>query len=709
MSRQPTNTSSPSGAGGIAGAAGLMMGGLAMDGVPTGLTPAGLGFTPFMPGMGSSPRPGTALNGATAGATIPQPAIMAQDQEVARTAKIATMITMLSRRVGWVSQSGLERAAKRVKLEYMWEDDLPTAVGAVDQSKERTLSIAGNGVLVEVCFTGDVVQGVSLSYPEHGPGVGDFAARGAAVLKRGLQGTGQEGGFVGIESFVRDLEVLARMDKLSGGGVSAFDAVDGIRTALERIWAIEIQETRKKTGGRATDEEDLEREVLCRQSGRPRMHAGTRVGLSIEYWMARHKVTPIRQEQSPDHMDVDKNENQEATAQNEEPQSLMIECEGQSPDVYPPIRVSTNWISSVISSSADQLSQTSHPSLQAPAVWDWQDPGPTHLSQAATEHHQSDDHLATISSLPVLPSIRFIAKLSTPLILPLQIAMHLLSILKAPPSQESLQQQQQSTYETLLFTDILPPGAFPSDPFVKDNLTFAPNGEEKSVRHAFTLFSLQTVLAFKLTELPFSHPRQIVDLLPILRQWTLVGQILRRSYTASASAGMQVNSHRTDKVYQNGQQNGNSAGVDIGCQPDDSGSDGDDSDEEFETVDEELAAMLAPNRSARGQGNGTRSKPGTAVLPIDISLEIPVFPGSPSFHIIYPSTDGDTQPSHFSFEVLGNGIINVTDVAHAGPPREVNREGLDGKGKDGDKIKEVVNTVLAVTEDIGLTVEYLRS
>ena len=719
MSRQPTNTSSPSGVSGMVGVAGPMLGSLFPDAAPTGLTPAGMGFTPNAPGMGSSPRTTAVLHGANTGTGISHAGLTAQDQEAARNAKIATIITMLSTRLGWVSQSGLERAAKRVKLEFMWEDDLPTAVGSVDKNGERTLSIAGNGVLVEVHFRGDMVQGVSLSYPEHGPGVGGFAAKGAAVLKSELQGTGVEEGFVALESFARCLEALARMDKLSGQGISAFDAVDGLRTALERIWELEFSKVREGQGDKRMSLEEIEGMVICWGSGRPKMHAGRRVGLSLQYWMTRHKVSQGGRGRRPFDMDIDAEEDDTNTGEDEEMiNALVIECETQSPDVYPPIRVSDEWISTTVSTaSTDLVSETSRTSIPLPIALDWQDPAPTYLVQPPPESQSTDDLLASTSSLPVLPSIRFVAKLSSPIILPLQIAMQILSTLNATISQESLQQHQQTTYETLLLSDLLSGGSLPTDPFGKQILIYGPYGKQDMRRHSYTLFPLQPVLGFKITELPFSHPRQIVNILPILRQWTLAGQMLRRCFSAAAltEAESEVN---TKRAFTNGSQDREGKEEhDVvesisyhNAESDDSTSD-DDSDEGYETLDDELAALLAPKAATGGRGNGntseTQAPPLGRLLPVDISFSIPSSTGSPTFHIIYPDISGSPQTSHFSFEILGNGIINVTVVRH--------RSSQDDTGGDNeleemqDKDKGIIKAVLEVSEDIGTTVAYLCS
>ena len=715
MSRQPTNTSSPSAAGGMTGAAGMIGGGLGLDGVPTGLTPVGMGLTPNMPGIRRGSTVAVSLNGVNTGAGITHATLTAQEQEAARTAKIARISAMLEPRLGWVSQSGVERAAKRAKLEYMWEDDAQTATGSVDPSQQRTLSIAGNGVLVEIQFKGDMVEDVSLSYPEHGAGVGGFAMRGAAVLKRELQGTNNKEGFIGLQGFMKNLEALATMDRLSTKGVSAFDAIDGIRSALGKLWSYEVKQVQERSHSQGMELQEAEREVLCRGSGRPRMHVGRRVGLSLQYWMVRQKIPSERRGEIPDVMDVDDEKDMEVESDDrEEVVSLLIECEASSADLYPPVRVSSDWISAaILAPSMIKVSPESEPSSSLPLPLDWQEPPPTHLKHSATNGNTADDPMHTSPSIPAQPSMRFIAKLSTPLIVPLYVAMQLLATLNVSLTQEDLTQSQ-NTYEALLLSDLLPAGKLPTDQFLKVLSVHGRNGEVTNQRHGYTLFPLQPVLGYRLAGLPFSHLRQIVDILPVLRQWALVAQLLRRLYAVTAT--------KEDSVeVENGQQAGfqRQNGFDDNQNSEfDDGSDGD-SDEAFDTLDDELAAMLVPsepknyNRSGKGSTAKTQDscKNAFSPLPIDISLSLPAT-GPPNFQVMYPSEDGKPEMRYFTFEIASNGIINVTNVSlgESTTRKEAIRrpEPAETQGRR-ERERQLIKTISEISEDIGTTVAFLRS
>ena len=59
-----------------------------------------------------------------------------------RRRRIESILAMLKTRPGRVSEEGVERLAKRTGLEYLWEGQ----VGG-----PRMLSIAGTGVLIDVC------------------------------------------------------------------------------------------------------------------------------------------------------------------------------------------------------------------------------------------------------------------------------------------------------------------------------------------------------------------------------------------------------------------------------------------------------------------------------------------------------------------------------------------------------------------------------
>ncbi|KAL8829292.1 MAG: hypothetical protein Q9170_006232, partial [Blastenia crenularia] len=150
MSRSGTNTSSPdsiSKLGAFAGLNGMLMQAVEGGNFKTGLTPAGMG-TPGVEGV--SPLPshlGGSVTGVDGVGTTVNGALKQQvrEQEEERKLRLETIVRLLGQRWGYVSREGVERCARRVGLECLWEDEVSGAEG-------RTLSIAGDSVLVDVAF-----------------------------------------------------------------------------------------------------------------------------------------------------------------------------------------------------------------------------------------------------------------------------------------------------------------------------------------------------------------------------------------------------------------------------------------------------------------------------------------------------------------------------------------------------------------------------
>ena len=53
------------------------------------------------------------------------------------------------------------------------------------------------------------------------------------------------------------------------------------------------------------------------------------------------------------------------------------------------------------------------------------------------------------------------------------------------------------------------------------------SGRETTVHHRYAINSAKADYGFQIDNLPFSHPRQLAELLPTLRQWASVGSLLR--------------------------------------------------------------------------------------------------------------------------------------------------------------------------------------
>ena len=502
----------------------------------TGMTPAGMGAD--LGGMAEG-----------IGGTL---ALTAHDQEDERRRKIERIVNLMGRRWGRVSPDGVERCAQRVGFEYVWE-------GGSDP--KRTLSIAGQGVLIDVEFMSEQVQHVGLSFPTGGEEAMRAAPEGAEVLKRDLQGTGK--GYVMLDRFVTNLERLATMDRLGVGGVSSFDAVDGIGACLRSLFGWEMQKLQKEGAGQ-DDRLDWETAVMCTGSGRPQMHSRGRMGLSLQYWRERrflgrpHRGTGME-------MDVDGPSRTSRRKREPVVYSALIDCEACSSDIYPPIRISSAWLSDAVGKPSEELDAFS--GLFGETTVDWQEPLPTLISSeedaaaaaAATTTTDANanptvdpmsiDGVALIATGKT-PNVRFVARLDPPVIVPLQVALVIYDSVGAPIAQESI---TPTTFEALLFpnganalttskttnpssfTSLTPPPTTQppqaNHTAVEQTITtYDANGCPIPSKHKYTLFNPTQSLAHAIENIPFSHPRQIIAMLPYLRQWALLGSILRRSF-----------------------------------------------------------------------------------------------------------------------------------------------------------------------------------
>lgn len=610
-------------------------------GLGLGFTPRGTGFTPVAMQMTGSSG---GINGILA----------AHDQEEERKRRIEAIAAMVAARWGYVSQEGVERCAKRLGLDALWEDGMGEG--------KRMLTIAGTAMLLEVEFEAEEVVGCVLSFPGSGEEVGGRAAGGAEVLRRDLRGEG----YVRLEGFVENMEILGRMDRLGGEKISCFDATDGMFRSLERLWRWEIE--REKQHGK----EVVEEEVMCRHSGRPRMHTRGRVGLALQYWMERRLV--LGDEMKPDEMDID---DKEAEGMEDEADiwSAMIECEASSAELYLSIRVSDAWVSQAV----ERPTPTGPNDIPGnDTSIDWQDPPPTLLSPEDPGESAVTLTDSTHLQQPKPPDVRFVAKFEPPVIVPLQTALQVHNSVGSPISQDMI---LSTTYESLL----LPAG---------NQVHIEPRTVEKTVTsyydssatddaptshlHKYSLFPQQQDWARAITHLPFSHPRQIIAVLPVLRQWALTGSILRRAFDPDIKESTppppeNTNGHSTSEPHPSSNP----------VPP------------KFQTLEAELAAFMAsplPNAPKQPSDNKVR----------DVQVTFKATP-VPQFQLSFPNARHGGKLAGMSFMIGLNGVIGNVDVHDGSSEWGVGSE----REKEVLRMREAMKRVLEVGESIGVAVEWI--
>lgn len=636
--------------------------------------------------------------------------LAAHDQEVERKRRIEALAATVAGRWGFVSQEGVERCAKRLALDALWEDDMGDG--------KRMLTIAGTAVLLEVGFDAEKVVGCVLGFPGSGEGVGERAAGGAEVLRRDLQGEG----YVRLEAFVQNMEILGRMDRLGGEKISCFDATDGMFKSLERLWRWEIEKERQQ------GKEVLQEEVMCRRSGRPRMHTRGRVGLALQYWIERRLV--LGEEKKADEMDLDIKEAGEVDDETDV-WSAIIECEAFSAELYPSIRVSDAWVSQAVEKPA--VAETNDIPGNDSTI-DWQEPSPTRLPQEEQGERAAAVTESNLLQQPKAPDVRFLARFEPPVVVPLQTALQIHNSVGSPIPQEMI---LSTTYENLLFADIdiqqppTQPRTVEKTILSYDSTCTTPT----SHLHRYSLFTQQQDWARAITHLPFSHPRQIIAILPILRQWALTGSILRRAFSPDKDppppAPRKANNNHLNTIQTQppSEQHNPPPTTHL-------------------SLEDELAAFMAsplPLPNAPNPNLAPSTSPSSDATLRDIQITFKPTTNTnplpqPLFEISFPRHNHSNKNNKnklptpnptaaagsLTFTIAPNGLVGGVEVVHNGHPQRRSewapeRNGAaatmnaEAEANDDDdderstRMREKLKKVLEVGESVGVAVEWISA
>ena len=623
--------------------------------------------------------------------------LVVQDVEEERLRRVRVIVDMLGSRWGRVSREGVERCARRLGLECLWED----AVIQGEGEKRSTLSIAGNGLLIDIEWVGEGVTNVILSFPGAGDGAEASAGRGAEVLREDLIGREGTRGYVGLKAFAENLGVLAGMDVLGRDGVSCFEAVEGVRTSLGRLWTWDLAKVREERGTSmgSDDEKSVMTEVLCKRSGRPTMHENGKIGLRLDYW-TDSRLVPSRKRKA-DEMDVDqpkratKADNPIHDASSlPKVYSLLIDCGPCPASLYPSLRISNAWLSNSVEKkpSLDDSLYTADPN-----PIDWQEPPPTFKPNPEPEPEAMtlDSHIA----LPgTLPDIRFIAHLDPPVTLPLQKAMEIFALLGSPLAQESL---QMTTYTGLLIPEKgseAPKSLLQNSTLQFERTVRLWNEDDTSITstHEYSLLTNQQDWARTITEIPFSHPKQLVVIMPLLRQWAFLGGVLRRSFGFDDLASAKtVTTTRRSGIDNSKQRNINKATgtgkMDRRARqltpPSDTDSDSEDTGQPMEDFSE---TKMPVRRSD-----------------VELSLAEPM---TPSVTISIPGSESGERTVTFHIGLNAEIAVEV-DGDHEDRAVEKKEGSIDEAMEgviagEGSRRLEDLGQVLAIAEDLGVCVEW---
>ncbi|OTB09285.1 hypothetical protein M426DRAFT_316566 [Hypoxylon sp. CI-4A] len=544
-----------------------------------------------------------------------------------------------------VSNQGLERLAIHLGLECLWED----VKSAGDNAK--ILIIAGQTMAVEVGIRDHIVHQASLAYNESIPSLDKHVDKASAILLKDLSlAPGQSPLTKRLTHFRANLERLAALDKLSvSPGLNCHEAVVGIWESLAKLhqWDVQKLRTSDPSLQNMTDER-LRVFSLCLRHGCPLMHTRGRIGLSLDYWKERRKLAST-------------------TVDTEDARTwgILIECAPASGMVYNPVRISDKWIADHIEKS--NLTDEEMISSNGP-ILDWLEPPNTLLPPSEETKTESGLENAVGLSGPKSPEVVFMATFDPPLVVPHGPLMEINKILNSQPAVTNI------TFDVLTFPLADGTPYDPSEPreiaFTQTVPTFTkildgqPQPEPVLKAHRNTLFIYKPVYGQILTQIPFAHPKDLITMLPLLRQYAFLSLLLQNSLKPkegkpTAKAADEDNDSRIPRTRE----------------------------DEFEEF------MGAP------QKHKTSPKPkpssGADILEVDITLTAhPV----PRLQLVFPFRD---YTGNIMLEIQLNGRVNIIsdNVFHHESPIPGRRH----------KTPMEWAAILETAEDIGMWIEMIKA
>jgi hypothetical protein len=475
-----------------------------MGGVGMGISMSGLGMSSL--GMSAS--------------------AMGRADEAERSRRLRSILDIVGGKPGRVSEEGLLALCKKMGV----------SVEKNTAEAHSWMLLIGDEAVCDITFKNDEIATVNLQTGLDGEQEDlQFGPTGSEILVRSLKPLpGQSKINVTLERFAANLDKLLTLDKLGApqnGGVSCYNAIAGVYTSLRKLFEHEKKMALALIDANASyRNHKAEREVLCKKSGRPRLNGGSCLGLSLEYWMDRRHLIAYTPPQSTKGKEKTPLEPPSIDPYPEDHNttntlySLTIECEASPSTLYDPIRISPSWISDAIEKppSGDDMDLL----LPQPTL-DWLDPKPTYLD--------ASDSLDPGR----LPNIRFVARFNPPLVVPYSVHMQLFQSVGMEPRIEDF---RASTFVGLaLRPGEMDPGLMGAAEatHVVRSVTRDVVREGQVQEHAMGLFLPKIEYSRTLDSLPFSHPKQLVQILPTLRQYAFTSSVLRNSfYQKSASTNI---------------------------------------------------------------------------------------------------------------------------------------------------------------------------
>ncbi len=573
-------------------------------------------------------------------------------------------------------------------------------------SKARTLIIAGSALALEIAVDNNIVESASVTFPDSRNIVLRHAERADKILLHDLQLRPSESPLTkSLDRFAANLERLTILDRLSvEPGLNLYEAVAGIYETLDRLYHWDMQRLRDDPANSGKSEDILAMTVQCARHGHPAMHERGNLGLAVDYWQSMRLVRPLRR------LPPDAETTSEA-ADDEDPSvpttwAILVSCAPIGGSlVYQPVRVSDKWLSDAIEKADVGMGGVGGADVDL----DWLEPQNTILPSSQGDDGKTDDagNLAAPTTLASakLPDVRFNAVFEPPVAIPLAVWHQINELVGHVPETEPL-----LTFDALSFPVLPGTQHDPSEPraisYDKD-VSFYPKGglssdEEQAAempvkKHRHTLFIYKPVYGRVLSQLPFSHPSQLIRLLPTLRQYAFLATLLETGFGAKrpdaaelrpAAASAAATTRTTTKTTALG-LNGSKTKTSV--QP------------TLEDAFEKFA-----NERRRGAGDDYSA----AADRMDMDVVLTAH-AAPRLQVVFPFRAGTAEvvleigPNAQVHVVSQNVVEEEEDGEGSGGTAQ--RYGGKGKGKGRRLYPQDLGRMLEVCEDLGIWSEWIRS
>ncbi|EFX03186.1 hypothetical protein CMQ_3115 [Grosmannia clavigera kw1407] len=592
-----------------------------------------------------------------------------RSDEEEREKRLQTVLTILKRSSGRVSEAGLERLAKSMGLECLWEEGM-------GGNKARTLIIAGSALALEIVVLNNIVESVSVTFPESQNIILRHVERANQILFDDLKLLPGESPLTKkLDAFSAHLEQLATLDKLSAEpGLNLYEAVAGVYETLDRLFRWDLQKLCEEPGQSGKPKDTLELTAQCSRHGRPAMHESGRLGLSLLYWKEMRLVPP----RQPDTAAYAKTK--------EKTWAILVGCSAMGAQVFQPVRVSDKWLSDAIEKDGGMFGgDRTQPML------DWLEPENTILS-SAQPGGESDEKVNSVAGAR-LPGVVFHAIFDPPVAVPYSVWHHISETVGMVLEPETL-----VTFDALSFP--VEPGS-QHDPSELRTIScdkdvyFVPKGSRDddnaaadvtaaagSKKHHHTLFVYKPVYGRSVTELPFSHPSQLIDMLPKLRQYAFLSTVLEKTFGTKMASIVQEPPKQSGKTVVTS------------------------------TIEDEFTAFTMggdeTGKTDRGPGEGLLAATASGdVTFVDVVLTAhPV----PRLQVVFPFRDGTAD---IMLEIGLNAQVRVVSQNVVADESDGSDSGNGSVGRHKGKGRRLdpqdLGRMLEVCEDLGVWCEWIRT